>query len=318
MYNIQFGKLDSDNQDRYHKGGHNMALKNIVVNEDKKDQLVTYCDTYGAEHDSSYLPGKDFSLTEEHPSYLLEQKGEVVGAVSLMRTRRFLSINQGRFSIFHSKINTLDAYASLLEAIRPHFHDLQSVYLFIPEQKEETAAILAELGFEVERYSFILERKDRLLMDPVFPQGISVHPLVPTDWEGIRQFADCLNQEFKELAGHTHSTAEDIQSWFEDGSYLEGGLCLLKKAGEPIGTIGLMRDLDDLEAGEILAFGILEKFRGLDLGRNLLRYGMNFLTGKGLNPLILSVNGENHAAIKLYQSEGFNLIESVVCYALAV
>ena len=79
-----------------------------------------------------------------------------------------------------------------------------------------------------------------------------------------------------------------------------------------------MRDLDNPMAGEILAFGILKEYRGKDLGRNLLKYGINFLIEKGLDPLILSVNGENHGAIRLYESEGFQLTESVVCYALDI
>lgn len=295
-----------------------MALIINKVTDNNKEQLINYAMEYGAEHDSSYLLGRDFDFSEEHPSYLLMKNNEVVGAIGLMRTKRYLSVEKGRFSIFHSIINTADAYAKLLDAIQPHIKDLQSAFLFIPEENKVTAHILTNLGFEVERYSFILERRDPSQQELVFPEGVSVHPIDPSDQESIVQFADCLNQEFKYLAGHTKNSAEDIQTWFEDQSYLEGGLCLLKKGQEPIGTISLMRDLDDMNAGEILAFGIIEKYRGLNLGRNLLRYGNNFLVKNGLNPLVLSVNGENHGAIKLYESEGYHLAESVVCYSLDV
>ena len=91
---------------------------------------------------------------------------------------------------------------------------------------------------------------------------------------------------------------------------------MLKKGSVPIGTIGLVKDLDDVKAGEISAFGVLAEYRGLALGRNLFRYGFNFLILKGLKPVILSVNGENHGASKLYEIEGFELIEAVVCYSL--
>jgi len=181
---------------------------------------------------------------------------------------------------------------------------------------KETAAILGKQDFQIERFSFRLERDGGELTKFSFPDGFTVHQINPSDQVGINQFAVCLNEEFKELAGHTPSTGEDIQTWFEEKSHLEGGLCLLKKDGNPIGTISLMKDLENPEAGEILAFGILKEYRGLDLGQTLLRYGINFLIGKELNPLILSVNGENHKALRLYQLEGFNLTESVVCYAL--
>ncbi len=294
-----------------------MTANIIRVDKDNQGQLYDYCSKYAVEHDSSYVPGRDFEISEEHPSYLLIDDGQVIGAVSLMRTKRFLSVNKGRFSIFHANNGGTPAYTKLLEAICPHMDDLQNVFMFIPEKNEVSAGILSGLRFEIERYSFILERSEPALSEPVFPGGFTIHPLDPIDQEGISQFAACLNEEFKELAGHTPSTAEDIQTWFEDQGYIEGGMCLLKKEQDPVGTISMMRDLDNMNGGEILAFGILEKYRGLDLGRNLLRYGINYLIGKGLKPIILSVNGENHGAISLYEKEGFNLTESVVCYALA-
>jgi len=294
-----------------------MTADIIRVDKDNQGQLYDYCSKYAVEHDSSYVPGRDFDLSEEHPSYLLMESGQVAGAVSLMRTKRFLSVGKGRFSILHVNNGDPVAYKKLLESIEPHLDDLQNVFMFIPEKNEVSAGILSKLGFEIERFSFILERSEPALSEPAFPEGFTVHPLDPSDQEGISQFASCLNEEFKELAGHTLSTAEDIQTWFEDQSYIEGGMCLLKKEQEPMGTISMMRDLDELGAGEILAFGILEKYRGLDLGRNLLRYGINYLIEKDLKPITLSVNGEDHGAINLYEKEGFNLTESVVCYALA-
>jgi mycothiol synthase len=293
-----------------------MKQEIIRVSTDNQQQLYDYCATYGAEHDSSYLPGRDFQLSDEHPSYLLLDDGQVVGAVSLMRTSRFLSSKKGRFSIFHSVLESRDAYARLLEAIRPDCQDLNSVYLFIPEARDDLARILGQLGFQVERYSFILERGGPALPAPVFPEGISVHPLKREDQAGLSQFADCINQEFKDLAGHTPSSAEFIESFFDDPCYLEGGVCLLKKGPEAIGTIVLMRDVDNPEAGEIMGFGVLEDYRGGGLGRNLFRFGFNFLIERGLRPVFLSVNGENHNAIRLYQAEGFDLTESVVCFSL--
>lgn len=293
-----------------------MSLKIEQVTDLTEQDLVIYAGQYGPEHDGSYLPGRDFQISADHPSYLLWQDNQLVGAVGLMRTKRFLSINKGRFSIFHSILNTREAYLKLLHAIEPHFQDLQSVYLFIPEEKAEMAAFLSGLNFQIERYSFILERKEKELYEVEFPDNFAVQQLTPADKVGISQFAACINQEFKELAGHTPSTPEDIQTWFDAPGFLEGGLCLLKKGQEPVGTISMMKDLENLEAGEIAAFGILNIFRGQNLGRNLFRYGVNFLIGEGLNPITLSVNGENHTAFHLYEFEGFALTESVVCYAL--
>ena len=293
-----------------------MAIEIIQVTEKVQNQFEEYCLKYGPEHDGSTLHGRDISLSDEHPSFAALEGGQMIGAVSLMRTENFLSIGKGRFSIFHTTTGDTGIYAKLLEAIRPHFRDLISVYMFIPEARTSTAGILRALGFEVERYSFILERGGSILPDPVFPEGIYLSQLAPDDREGMRQFADCINEEFKDLAGHTPSSADYIQTFFEDVGYIPDGLCLLKKGQEPIGTICLMHDVENMAAGEIMAVGILEGYRGLGLGRNLLRYGYNFLINRGLDPVVLSVNGENRGAIRLYESEGFRLTESVVCYSM--
>ena len=290
----------------------------IQVKQENQERLFKYSSKYGPEHDSSFLPGRDFSVTHEHPSYLLVDAGQTIGAVSLMRTPRFLGAGKGRFSILHSNRGRESDYARLLGAIRPHFQGLREVFLFLPEHQDQTAKILAGLGFQVERFSFVLQRSGPALPEPVFPEGVYVQPLSSGDRDGIRRFSACLNQEFKGLAGHTPSSPEDIASWFADQSYLENGLCLLIKGGEAIGTIAMMKDVDDQGAGEILAFGILPGQQGKGLGRSLFRYGFNFLLKWGLTPVFLAVNGENHTALKLYRSEGFHLIESVVCHSFQI
>jgi mycothiol synthase len=293
-----------------------MGLRLERITEAVDSRLVRYCARHGGEHDASYLPGRDFTLSAEYPAYLLWQDEAAVGAVVLMRTERYLSLLRGRFSIFHSVLGTREAYAALLGAIRPHFAGLRRVYLFIPEQKRDTAAILAQLDFRVERYSFVLENRGARVAEVRFPDGYTVHPLDPSDRAGLSQFAGCLNETFTELAGHTDSSADDIRAWFDDEGYLEGGICLLMRDGEPVGTICVMRESENREAGEVGAFGIVDRHRGMGLGRSLLRYACSYAAGKGLNPVILSVNAENGTALGLYKSEGFVLTETVVCYAL--
>lgn len=291
-----------------------MRLERITGAGDAR--LVRYCAEHGAEHDASYLPGRDFSISPEYPAYLLWQDEAAVGAVVLMRTERYLSVRRGRFSIFHSVPGTREAYAALLGAIRPHFAGLRSVYLFIPEQKHDTAAILAQLDFRIERYSFVLENRGAGVAEARFPDGYTIHPLDPSDRAGLSQFASCLNDTFSELAGHIDSSADDIRAWFDDEGYVEGGICLLMRDQEPVGTFYVMRESENREAGEVGAFGILDRYRGMGLGRSLLRHACSFAAVKGLNPVILSVNAENETALGLYKSEGFVLTETVVCYAL--
>jgi mycothiol synthase len=292
-----------------------MNLERVASAGDMR--LIRYCAQHGPEHDASFLPGRDFDISPETPAFLLWKDGTVVGAVILMRTARYVTAGKGRFSIFHSVLGTREAYAELLGAIRPHLRDLRSVYLFIPEVKQDTSAILAQLGFHVERYSFVLEKHGAVAEEVGFPDGYAVHSLDPSDRVGLSGFAACLNESFKELAGHTDSSAGDIRAWFDDESYVNGGIILLARDGEPAGTVYVMRDSENPEAGEVGAFGIAGAHRGVGLGRSLLRYACSFAAGKGLDPVILSVNAENETALSLYRSEGFVLTETIICYARA-
>jgi len=291
-------------------------MKIEIISRTNQALLLSYCEEHHAEHDPSYLPGRDFDLTADHPAYLLMQDGTAVGAVVLMRSERYVYAQKGRFSIFHSVLGTREAYSELLDAVRPHFHGLKSVFLFIPDTKPGTSVILEQLGFNIERFSVVLESEQSVQEEVHFPDGYNIQPLKPSDRTGIQQFSRCINDAFSELAGHTDSNPDFIRSWFDDENYLEGGICLLKMNQEPVGTVAVMRDTETLEGGELFAFGIIKTHRGLGLGRQLLRWGSSFAHNYGLNPVILSVNAENERALRLYESEGFVVTEKLICYAL--
>ena len=279
--------------------------------------LNRYAIARGAEHDDSFLPGRDFGLTPDHPAYLLMDDQGVAGAAVLIRTKRYVEAGKGRLAILHSVLNTPEAYAMLLDALRPHFYGLGRVYLFLPQEKTATAAILAGLGFQIERYSFVLQREDGEVAEPAFPEGYAVRHLTRGDSQGIADFADCVNLAFRELAGHTESAPEDIRAWFDEAFYLDGGICLLTHNGEPVGTVCIGRETETPGAAEISALGLIPAQRGRGLGRAILRYATSFALQHRLTPVILSVNAENDKAVRLYESEGFVLVQSMVCYALA-
>jgi len=278
--------------------------------------LVAYSSKYGPDHDDSYLPDAGFERSEAQPSYLLREKGVVVGAVVLLRWERFLNLQKARFSIFHSRLNSLQAYSMLLEAIRPHLQDLKSAYLFIPEDKQRTARILEDLGFEIERYSFVLINHHPQSKPLRLPGGAEIVALQATDADLIRKFADCLNLNFQHLAGHTESTAETVSEWFADELYLPAGVRMLCVDGKPAGTVAVTREYSDPAMAEVSAFSVSPGQRGLGMGRMLLQDGINFAVERGFERVVLSVNGDNRKALELYRSANFDLEQTVVCYSL--
>jgi mycothiol synthase len=292
-----------------------VTLRVEPVTPSNAAQLVQYCAKHGAEHDASYLPGAHFTVTPKQPSHLLLSDASVVGVASLMLTPRYTSVGTGRFAILHSTMKTAEAYACLYAAVQPHTRGLRNVYLFLPEKVQDTAAILHGLGFRIERYSYALRKAPAVSGDIVWPEGVAVEALDSENAVGAQQFADCLNDSFAALAGHADVSAGDVRSWFDEQEHLDGGICLLKQDGRPIGTVMVMTDGEDPAQAEVGALGIVGVLQGRGLGRLLLRYAVGFAVQNRFGSVVLSVNAENESALRLYQSEGFSVIETMVCYA---
>lgn len=57
--------------------------------------------------------------------------------------------------------------------------------------------------------------------------------------------------------------------------------------------------------GEVYVLGISPKAQGIGLGRVLLHTGMSYLSARGLRTVVLYVDGDNAAAVRLYEGAGF-------------
>lgn len=288
----------------------------VPVTSETVARFVAYCERYGPEHDSSILPDAGFVPSPEQPSFLLARDGGDIGAVSLVRREPYMSAGRARFAIFHTLQPDLDAYQGLLHAIRPHLDGLKSVYLFLPEERSLAASLVGRLGFRIERYSFVLELTEPPRAEVRLPAGCEIVVVDRDDERRHGQYADLVNRNFAELAGHLVLTPDALRTWFGEETYLADGIRILLEDGVPVGTITISREYENRSAGEIGGLSVLPERRGRGLGRLLLRHGVEFAQSRGLAKVFLSVNGENLSALQLYLSEGFRLIQTVACYAM--
>jgi mycothiol synthase len=83
------------------------------------------------------------------------------------------------------------------------------------------------------------------------------------------------------------------------------GLIICKLEGTPIGYCWTKRHSPAV--GEIYVIAIDPGAAGRGLGRQLLRRGLEHLTGEGCDRAIVYVDDRNRRAIALYESEGFTL-----------
>ncbi len=70
------------------------------------------------------------------------------------------------------------------------------------------------------------------------------------------------------------------------------------------------------KVGEVYVIGLSSSFRGHGLGAPLLSLGLEHLTGRGADEVILYVEADNGPAVHRYDSMGFTVRESHVVYKL--
>jgi ribosomal protein S18 acetylase RimI-like enzyme len=278
--------------------------------------FLRYVAAHGSEHDESFLPGAGYAPSDDHPAYVLLRGTEIVGAASLMRSARYRSVRRGRFSFFHCVDPAPPLYALLFDAIRRHLHRLDSVYLFLPEGCRASQPLL-QLGFTIERYSYVMKLDTFPPRGLALPRGMALVPVASSERHATQLFADAINANFRELAGHIPMQAGRIREWEADECFLPEGIVLLMDGRRAAGTVSITRDVDDAGAAEIGALSVAGERRGEGLGRVLLRHAVCFAAWHGLHPVYLSLNAENSRALRLYESEGFVVTATMVCYARA-
>ncbi len=290
-------------------------MKVCYLEERRIGDFIDYCGRYCKEHDESFLPDKSFKPDAENPTYLLlDDHDAVIGAVSLIITHGFKSSRKGRFRILHTVPRSLEAYRLLTDAILQHTKDIDNIYLFIQEnRKEDVGLILETLEFAIQRYAWYLERPCRGGAEPEFPEGYALRPLRWDQDEPVWQRINAIT--FAKLAGHVDMAVEDVKKLREEETHLDAGMLLLWKGDVPVGTIRITKELEN---GEHIAFisgvGVLPEYQGKGLATNMIRHALVYGSLLGLRKCGLSVNAENDRAANIYLREGYQKLETVICY----
>jgi len=286
-------------------------MKIVSLKDSMAPLFIEYCRRYCREQDITFMPEDGFRADQENPTYVLVEEGEVKGAVSLMLAPELVRQKKGRFRIFHSTLCSLEPYRLMLEAILPHAEGLEQVMLYIPEAGEMVAGFVKALGFKALNYSWYMERQNYTVPEAVLPAGCSIRPLR----RGIdeQNWCDLTNKCFNSPPGGI--TVQMFSKELAQDDYIEGGVMMLYHADTPIGAIRISREHDDKgELAYISYVSVIEEYRGMGLGRVLLRKALEFALEKGLPRAGLAVSAENPRAAQLYIGEGFERVYSSICY----
>jgi mycothiol synthase len=178
-----------------------------------------------------------------------------------------------------------------------------------------SAELLAPHGFERARV-LLQMRRDLAGVDPdprpALPDGVRVLPFRPG-----RDEQAWLRVNARAFAHHPEQgswTAEDValreaETWFDPAGFLlawrghpdDGGVLL----GSHWTKTHPPGDVAEEPVGEVYVLGIDPDAQGLKLGRALTDLGLAYLRGRGLTQVLLYVEEDNSAAVRLYEGRGF-------------
>jgi ribosomal-protein-alanine N-acetyltransferase len=113
----------------------------------------------------------------------------------------------------------------------------------------------------------------------------------------------------KESMGESFANIYTIKSIIEVGKVI-----VLELEGEIVGVSQLLRNMEDCKKSKLFGIYIRKKYRSRGLGEKLLQYSLSYLKKLGIEKCDLSVDPQNIKAIKMYEKNGFKVIEKKMNY----
>lgn len=291
------------------------------LSEERLEEFKAYCYKYRYIHDESFLYDEDiekFEVNEENPTYLLIENNTIAGVLSLMFSDYYLAGKKSRVRIYHCEHTDMESYKSLLEAALPLKVEIDRIEMFIPEKLNQVQQVLHTIGFDKQRTSYVMVRKDKPLVNANFPEGYHLRPIRKNKDESA--YAMVRNEAFKNISGsQTPVTSEMVSKQNEESSLLSDGMQILWFDEKAVGVLRMLKESEDTGDYSFVApIALLPEYQGKGLGCELLKAGIELGQKNGLVNCMLVVNAENEQALSLYVKNGFEVDMAVNCLTLEV
>jgi mycothiol synthase len=165
----------------------------------------------------------------------------------------------------------------------------------------------AARGLEVVRELFVLGRRfDEAgpLDEAVLPDGLVARPFRPG-----RDEEEWLRVNAAAFAAHAEQgrmTRADLDARMDEPWFDPAGLILVTPESDP-DTVAAFHwtKVHPDGPGEVYVVGVDPAYQGKGLGRPVTVLGLEYLRDQGVDDIILYVDGDNPAALKVYRGLGF-------------
>lgn len=305
----------------------------VPVGRAEAPAFLAYCAAHRFDHDESFLDGHSLSLfrpgVAEKSVMILDGAGRARAAGSIMLHPPYRETGKARFRILHAESADAADYQAMLEALLPVDRDFRQCFLFLPQggqphrpdKARAAAQIVQELGFRVERRSWLLSRALAGPVDtgllPGLPPGLALEACDHGNPAHVQEWCRVINDAFAGMAGHSTLTPALFAEQRDAAAEFPGGNLLLFAGGQAVGLVAVKRDTDEPSGAQAYLgpVAVVRERQKRGLGRALLRAGLAAAQGRGFTRCALTVNAENENALGLYLDEGFGRDAVYTCWA---
>jgi mycothiol synthase len=201
---------------------------------------------------------------------------------------------------------------ALVEAALPYVRDVLGhpyLLVYVPPGETVGRSFAEACGFAYRASLYWMERPaDDPSPAPDFPPGFTSRAWDP-ERDAIPAFVDLLNATFADHPTPVSWTEPVIRATNAAPEFDPRDILLVARADDPERPVAFCRTrlypADRPPYGEVKLIGVLPRWRGLGLGRALLRWGVRHLQGRDVPTIALAVSAANEHALRMYEAHGF-------------
>lgn len=182
--------------------------------------------------------------------------------------------------------------------------------LYVPQHLPAATTFARRLGFRYHSslWQFMLEPEVEVA-GPSFAADLVTRPIDPRAIPDLDRWVTFLLASFDGHPSPMSWTADGMRRLHESVGFDPTGILVVAPVDAPDDFVAFARvesHVDDGQvAGEIGLLGVVPGWRRRGLGRELLRWGVTELRGRGVGRIELAVEALNDGATRLYRNAGF-------------
>jgi ribosomal protein S18 acetylase RimI-like enzyme len=280
-----------------------------VATEHDAQELLELCNSHELRVDPDFEPMPLSEITTflkgyEEPAHTLVLEDGGIKAVMFIQTSTPRNqVNPDLFTV-GTKAQTKELFDAGFEWLSQNRKGFD-VRTYCNKMDTELLALFEESGLSFRRDYF------KMVKDPIeqgFPQLPQEITIEAVDLEGESRTLHMLETEsFSAHFGYIPLSHDDwLAEKTAEPTLDRKGVFIAKVNGEPAGLLISDDGRSDVSGGWVDKLGVLEKFRGLGIGKLLLQWGIAHAAEKGYKTVGLGVDtGNESGALALYENQGF-------------